>query len=306
MAVHATAHRIASAAALLGLVAVSYVFWARPTQMRWGATAAEVARAMPGDELSDHPTFLATRAITINRAQSDIWPWLVQMGYNRAGFYGYDILENICSTRGLRSAETIVTELQHPRPRDVLPLSAAGGLVFHSIAPPHYLIWSGESGRFPGAFTWALYPVDAGHTRLVSRIQWTHHWTSPTLLPIDLFTEFTDHMAVRKILAGVKDRAEGRVEPLWSQTVEFFSLVWALFFYLAAVVSLLRRPVTIARWLIALCAGAGWLIVWYAPVGTAVGIAVNVANLLLLRWNRRSNTAVASTRVNHVMRRQPA
>jgi hypothetical protein len=53
--------------------------------------------------------------------------------------------------------------------------------------------------------------VDESHTRLVSRICWSHHWTQPGVLALDLFTEFTDHLAVRKILQGVKDRVEGRV-----------------------------------------------------------------------------------------------
>jgi len=91
-----------------GLVLGLYLFLARPSQLRWGATNAEVARAMPGDALSDHPTFLSTRAITIDAAPEVIWPWLVQLGYVRAGFYGYDILENLGSPRGMHSADRIV------------------------------------------------------------------------------------------------------------------------------------------------------------------------------------------------------
>ncbi len=87
--------RLLSAVAVTGLVLSAYLVFARPSQLHWGATDAEVARAMPGDALSDHPTFLATRAITIDAAPGIIWPWLVQLGYGRAGFYGYDILENL-------------------------------------------------------------------------------------------------------------------------------------------------------------------------------------------------------------------
>ena len=65
-----------------------------------------------------------------------------------------------------------------------------------------------------GGFTWALYPLDANHTRLVSRIGWSQHWTKPDLLALDLFTECTDHLAVRKILQGVKGRVESRIEPM--------------------------------------------------------------------------------------------
>lgn len=141
--------KAAATAALAGLLAAGYLLVARPYQMHWGATAAEAARPMPGDALSRNPTFLATRAITIDGTPEEIWPWLVQMGYGRAGFYGYDILENLGSPRGLRSADTIASDLQHLAVGDPLPLSALGGLVVHAVAPDAYLVWAGPSGEYP-------------------------------------------------------------------------------------------------------------------------------------------------------------
>ena len=283
--------RVLSAIALIGLVLGAYLFVARPSQLHWGATDAEVARAMPGDALSDLPTFLSTRAITIDAAPGVIWPWLVQLGYGRAGFYGYDILENLGSPRGMHSADRIVPELQRPAIGDPLPLSAAGGLIFNAIQPNEYLVWSGASGRFPGAFTWALFPVNATRTRLVSRIQWSHHWTQPLVLVMDLFTEFTDHLAVRKILHGVKDRAEGRVESFTWQTFEFAMLVWALFAFAAEIVLVLRGPLNWSGWLSAVVAGVAWLVVWYAPIPVALGTAVNVFASALLFANWRGGAA---------------
>jgi hypothetical protein len=277
--------RLLSALRVALLIAVAYLLWARPAQMRWGATDAEVARAMPGDALSHRPTFLSTRAITIDATPEVIWPWLVQIGYGRAGFYGYDILENLVSPRGLKSADHIVPELQRLAVGDPLPLSAAGGLVVNAITPNQYLVWSGTSGVYPGAFTWALYPIDAGHTRLVSRIQWSHHWSQPLMMGMDLFTEFTDHLAVRKILQGVKDRAEGRVESFARQTFEFVVLVWALFTFFAALWLLLRGRL-VRPFLIASVAGVAWLIIWYAPISVVFGVVVNVAVVALLRTNR--------------------
>ncbi len=81
--------------ALMSLVLTVYLLWARPYQLRWSASNEEVNQAMPGDELNRTPTFLATRAITIEGTPDEIWPWLLQMGYGRAGFYGYDIFENL-------------------------------------------------------------------------------------------------------------------------------------------------------------------------------------------------------------------
>ena len=65
---------------------------------------------MPGDELLDQPSFQATRAISIRAPPEDVWPWLVQIGYGRAGFYAYDLLDNLGHGR---SAERIRPELQH-------------------------------------------------------------------------------------------------------------------------------------------------------------------------------------------------
>ena len=73
----------------------AYLRFIRPWQLRWGATDEEVARAMPGDDVVKHPTFDATRAVTIQARPEEIWPWLVQMGVKRAGWYSYDWLDNL-------------------------------------------------------------------------------------------------------------------------------------------------------------------------------------------------------------------
>ena len=90
-------------AALAGLVAV-YVGVFRSRQLRWGATDEEVAREMPGDEIVPRPVFNATRAATVYAPPEEIWPWLVQIGFGRAGWYSYDILDNL----GRHSSEEIL------------------------------------------------------------------------------------------------------------------------------------------------------------------------------------------------------
>jgi hypothetical protein len=255
---------IMAVCALGGLVMAAYLRWVRPYQLRWGATDEEVQRPMPGDELNPNPKFLATRAITIEGKPEDVWPWLVQMGYRRAGFYGYDILENLGSPRGLRSADRILPEFQHFTVGDEVPISPAGGLVFHAIEPNRYLIWSGEAGW--GGFTWALYPMDGNHTRLVSRIRWSHSWTKPRQLALDLITEFADYLGIRKILQGVKGRVEGQMEPMAQGNIEFAVYLASLLSFLGAVVWILVRPLTWRRWLAGFAAGVAWLTTWYAPV----------------------------------------
>jgi hypothetical protein len=263
---HPILKRALAVIALLVLVMAAYLLWARPYQLRWGAAEVEVNRSMPGDELDPSPLFLATRAITIAGTPEEIWPWLVQMGYERAGFYGYDFLENLGSKRGLRSADRILPEFQHFSVGDEVPISPVSRMVFYAIEPDRYLIWAGQFAERPGGFTWALYPLDESHTRLVSRIRWSHHWTQPGVLVLELFTDFTDHLAVRKILQGVKGRVEGRIEPMVQQNVEFIFYLATLLIFLAALVSFLLRPLTWRRWLLGLAAGTTWLVTWYAPI----------------------------------------
>lgn len=258
--------RILAILVLMGLVMSSYVLCMRPYQLRWNATDKEVKQDMPGDPLDSHPDFLATRAITIAGTPDEIWPWLVQMGYGRAGFYGYDILENLGSLRGIRSADRILPEFQRLKVGDQVPISAVASMVLFDIKPDQYLIWSGNTEGGSGGFTWALYPLDKGHTRLVSRIRWSYHWAQPALLTLDLFTEFTDHLAVRKIFQGVKERVENHIEPMAKQNIEFTIYVVAVLIFLAALLLLLIRPLTWGRWVVGLAGGAAWLIIWYAPV----------------------------------------
>jgi hypothetical protein len=73
---------------------------------------------MPGDDLVHRPKFNATRAVTVTVRPEDIWPWLVQIGFGRAGWYSYDIFDNL----GRHSAERIMPELQHVEAGDLVPI----------------------------------------------------------------------------------------------------------------------------------------------------------------------------------------
>jgi hypothetical protein len=96
-------------AALGAVVFGVYLRFIRPWQLRWGATDEEVARAIPGDDVVKSPTFHATRGVTVQARPEEIWPWLLQMGVTRAGWYSYDLFDNL----GKPSAERIIPELQH-------------------------------------------------------------------------------------------------------------------------------------------------------------------------------------------------
>jgi hypothetical protein len=279
--------RLLAVMALPGLLYAIYLLAIRPAALRWGATAEEVARSIPGDDLVPSPSFCATRAVTIHGRPEDVWPWLVQIGYGRAGFYGYDLIENLGSSTGVRSAGSILPELQHPKTGDVLPISAVASLVFGSIQPDRYLVWRGAVTPIDSSFVWALYPIDASHTRLISRIRLRYHWRDRGLA-LDLFTEFADHVAVPKILEGLKGRVEGRPpQTLAAEAVEI--AVWVLAFaeLVAAAVLVFRRPRWWRAWLLALGAGLLLLFALYARapewIGTAL-VCVVLAIMLRFSW----------------------
>ena len=263
--------RVLVALVQFGIIMVVYFFIARPYQLEWGATTVEINRSMPGDERRGNPTFLATRAITIEDTPENIWPWLIQMGYGRAGFYGYDIIENLGSKSGTYSANRILPEFQNFKVGDEVPLSWVARLYFFEIEPNNYLVWSEDKDDNLGAFTWALYPIDETHTRLVSRIGWNFHWSEPNLLVLDVFTEFTDHLAVREILQGVKGRVEGHPDNFAENTVEFTIYLVLLLLFVFTQFLIPLRPLTLKNWGLGIASGVVWLITWYAPIPLWIG-----------------------------------
>ncbi|MGB9032811.1 MAG: hypothetical protein WCC27_22000 [Acidobacteriaceae bacterium] len=289
--------RLLAAVAVPALGLAVYFAAVRPAELRWGATAEEVARAMPGDELMQHASFWATRAITIHAKPEAIWPWLVQMGYGRAGFYGYDLIENVGSTTGIRSGERIEPALQHAKTGDRLPLSAVAHLQFGEIAQNRYLIWRSDTEPADGVFTWALDPQGDGTTRLVSRVRLRYHWEHAWLLTLDLFTEFADHVAVPEILRGVRDRVEGRPEkPLGVEAVEILIWLAVLAEAVAALICIFRWRAWWRAWATACACAAVLLIVLYAqaPVWVGVGL-VSIAAVVLSRADgRRSQRSSAA------------
>ena len=98
---------------VLGGVAglAAYAFFVRPWHLKWGATEEELNMSLPGDGLVQNPKLNATHAITINAPVRDVWPWLVQVGQNRGGFYSYTWLENLVGCE-MRNADQIVPEWQ--------------------------------------------------------------------------------------------------------------------------------------------------------------------------------------------------
>ncbi len=198
--------RIGIASCLGGVCLVGFLVY-RPWHLRWGSTDEEVSRSLPGDDVVIDPTFDATRAVTVNATPDAIWPWIVQMGYGRAGWYTYDLLDNF----GRRSADAIVPSLQGVAVGDVVPMGPGGaGLRVKDFVPCEWLLWWDGAGR--STWLWSLTETAPGQTRLVTRIRTRYRWTHPSILFALLLMEPWDFPMMRKCLLGIKQRAESTDE----------------------------------------------------------------------------------------------
>ena len=178
----------------------------RRWHLHWGATPAEARAAMPGDGLVPVSHFTATRAITIEARPADIWPWLTQAGYGRAGFYSYDLLDNL----GHPSATAIMPQWQQVRVGDMAaPMAShptpSTSFIVADAEPATCLVWA----KPDSTWVWTLTPLAQGRTRLVTRLRQRYRPTPAGLLTI-ILAEFGDFAMMRKMLLGIKNRAESR------------------------------------------------------------------------------------------------
>jgi len=189
--------------AIAATLVVLYRLFMQPWQHRWGATDEEVERAMAGDEIIPGANS-TTRAITIHATPAEVWPWLVQIGYGRAGWYSYDWIDN----DGRPSADRIVPELQTLEVGDQIVMVPGMGPRVGALEP-HSWILSGDEEN--GTWCLALNPSPDGSTRLVSR--WRQNWPlTPATVFWILISDPGAFIMERRMLKGIKARAERGVD----------------------------------------------------------------------------------------------
>jgi hypothetical protein len=192
-----------------GLGSVYYVMLRQPI-LTWGATAAEAASRLPGDELLEGADGVATRAIWIDAPAAAVWPWLAQIGPSpRGGAYTYDWIENLLGLN-VHSVDHVIPEFQHPQIGDTIALGS-NQMRLERVEPEHVLAWCSEDGNWIWTF---VLEEREGRTRLISR----NRFRLPTLaarigmLPMEPGSLVME----RKMLRGIKQRVERRVSPAGS------------------------------------------------------------------------------------------
>jgi len=192
----------AAALGLLGVVAARYAPRLRHRILTWGATDAEAAARLPGDELLENADGVTTRVITIDAPAAAVWPWLAQMGPSpRGGAYTYDWIENLLGLN-MHSVDRVLPEFQHPKIGDMIHLSK-NSMRTELVEPERVLATRSQDGNW--VWTFVLFEDD-GQTRLVSRNRFGLPTRSSrlSLLPME-----SGSLAMeRKMLHGIKQRAE--------------------------------------------------------------------------------------------------
>jgi len=226
--------RIAIAGAVIGtavgITVGRTVRWWRT----WGVDPSEAARPLPGDDLVPAPTATDSRGITIDAPPEAVWPWLVQMGFGRAGWYSYDRLD----MRG-KSVDEIVPALQSLAVGDLMPMSPEAGFEVKVLEPGRALVLYADtalierqtaaaadtpsdvppglaaSGAFlrqtPQEFvaSWAfvLEPLDGGRTRLIERFRVRFGTSGPSFRVVGPVMGFGVFVMLQRQMLGIRERA---------------------------------------------------------------------------------------------------
>lgn len=178
----------------------------------WNASVDEVGSVMPGDDLIDEPQLNATRSITIAAPPLQVFPWIRQMGFGQAGWYSYDLIDNL----GRRSATSIHPEWQSVESGDRVP---GGPIDFTAVTvdePKVFVLALGQpdagSRRIAFTLAYRLDPIDdKTATRLVTRVRSRIDLPAGRLAARYLLGP-GDGIMLRKQLRGIKTRAEGAAD----------------------------------------------------------------------------------------------
>lgn len=181
---------------------VIYVMVIRPVHLKWGSTQEELEYNYPGDTIVSDPDFNAVRAITINAKPEDIWPWIVQIGSGKAGWYSIDMIDN----GGIKSSESILPEYQYIEIGQFIPFTPdrQNGMWVKDYEKSKFILWTDQERMA----TWLWYLFDKGDaTRLITKLRTKYKWRSIWIIYY-LIYDIGDIIMMKKCMKGIKGRVE--------------------------------------------------------------------------------------------------
>jgi hypothetical protein len=223
--------RIIVGASIAGIGWASYA-GIRRWRATWGVDADEAARTLPGDELVAEARSSDTRGITIEAPAELVWPWLVQMGYGRGGWYSIDQLD----MRG-PSADRIVEEWQSLAIGDVVPTHPGGGFAVKVLEPGRALVLYADTAtmqpseptafeavpaglaasgafmaatprQFAASWAFVVEPLDGRRSRLIERVRYWGEEGSPVTKVALAALGFGVFVMMQRQMIGIRSRAE--------------------------------------------------------------------------------------------------
>jgi hypothetical protein len=198
-----------------GLVAPwLYYSLVRPRMLSWGATPEELVKPLPGDDVVVNPTKTQTRAITVNAPPDEVWAWLVQIGYQRGGWYSYDALEAAAGAGDFvegHSATRIHPELQDLQTDHLIRMSPWTAYRVDSVDKPRSLVLVADpvpGGLMPASsWTFVLESIAEG-TRLLIRGRSAPDARNYLAWAFDHLVEAPHFIMEQRMMLGIKQRAE--------------------------------------------------------------------------------------------------
>lgn len=191
----------------VSILAILYWFPMRRWMSQWGTAPSDLTRVMAGDALIVDPTYSGTTVIVVNALPEHIWPWLVQMGYQRGGLYSYDWLDRLFGYLDRPSATRVLPEFQRLAPGDKIPIGKGPAWPVAVVEPGRALVLAMRN--MPGidwVWQFGLYPIDKNRTQLVSRSRVRSRTFRARLLTWVI--EPAGFVMTRRMLLGIKARAE--------------------------------------------------------------------------------------------------
>lgn len=162
-------HRSSARFALEGVEGIFVAFlvlvtWpiSRRWLANWGTTAGERQRSWRGDAFVSPPAQTYTRSVDISAPAQTVWPWLVQFGLGRAGFYSYELLERLAGIP-VRNVEVILPACQSLQIGDELKLHPkAPGIPVGALERERHICYreagAGDDGPAPDPRrSWSMY-----------------------------------------------------------------------------------------------------------------------------------------------------